>query len=354
MGDVKTILVTGVAGPWGARVARRLLQQPDLHVIGVDTAVPAEPPPLLDFVQADVRNPLLVELLRAERVDAVCHLAFAESRRRSEQLFEVNVMGAMRVFGACAEAGVRKIVHRSSTAVYGALPTNPAFLAEAHPLQGSRSHGAIRYMLEIEEFCDGFRQQQPEIGLTTLRFANILGKTADTPLAKLLGGRSAPILLGFDPMMQLVHETDVVEALVHALLHDVPGTFNVAAEGLMPLTRLLTLTRTLPVPLLHPLAYWGAGTLPGRLNPMRYLPLGIDALRYRCVGDLAQMHAALGFEPRYTAAEAVEEFAGQKRMRGVAPDEDVLAFDEARLRGTLQQRRREKARRGAGREVTNG
>ncbi len=339
----QVILVTGVSDYWGMRVAKRLLAEPAVHVIGVDAKAPQDAPDGLDFVQADIRNPLLADLLRAEQVDAVCHLAFTESRRRNEANFDLNVMGTIQVFGAAAEAGVRKIVHRSSTAVYGATPQNPAFLTEGHPLQGSRQYGYTRYMVEIEEFCDGFRPQQPDMVVTTLRFANIVGPTAVSPLTKLLQGKTAPMLLGFDPMLQIIHEDDVVAALVFAIRHDRPGIFNVAAEGLMPLTRVLALTNTLPLPILHPLAYWGLGNLRGRFSPARLIPLELDYLRYRWVADTRKMRQEFSFTPQYTMEEALQEFAGLKRAGHDRPREDALAFDEDRLRHTLERRKRQKA-----------
>ena len=77
----RTVLVTGVAGYWGTHVAARLASQPQLHVIGLDQTGPQEAIKGLDFIQADVRNPLLAELIRDEKVDALCHLAFTESDR---------------------------------------------------------------------------------------------------------------------------------------------------------------------------------------------------------------------------------------------------------------------------------
>ncbi len=342
----QTILVTGVAGYWGARVAQRLLAESGLHVIGIDATPPQELPEGLDFVQADIRNPLMTELLKAERVDTVCHLAFSDSRRRNEANFDLNVMGAMKVFGAAAQAGVRKIVYRSSTAVYGALPQNPAYLSETHPLHGSKQYGYTRYMVEIEEFCNGFRSQQPDLIITSLRFANIVGETAVTPLTTLLRGKVAPVLLGFDPMMQVIHEDDVIEALLHAIRHDAPGAFNVAAPGLMPLTRILALTGVLPVPVLHPLAYWGVQNVRGRFSPARLLPFDPDYLRYRWVADTRKMETELGFTPQYSMEETLRAFATFKRARHTtADDDDALELDKERLRHTLERRQRQRARR---------
>lgn len=120
MSHSKHVLITGVGGYWGARVAARLVSEPGLHVLGLDSVAPAERIRGLDFIQADVRNPLVVDLLSDEQVDTLCHLAFLENVRPTEASFDLNVMGTMKIFGAAATAGVKKIVFKSSTMVYGA------------------------------------------------------------------------------------------------------------------------------------------------------------------------------------------------------------------------------------------
>lgn len=335
MTDKRVVLVIGVASYWGSRVAARLIEQPDLHVIGLDTDRPKDEIKDVDFIQADIRNPLLVDLLQAEKVDTACHLSFAESTRSSEAAFDLNVIGAMKVLGACAEAGVRKVILKSSTMVYGAHPTNSAFLREDHPLQGNRGYGYVRDLVELEAFCNGFRRQSPQVTLTTLRFAHVVGPKADTPMTRFLREEETPVLLGFDPMMQVIHETDVVNALVRAVLHEAPGVFNVAAETAMPLMRLVGLAGKLPLPILHPLAYLGVSLL----GP-HYAPIELDYLRYPCVGDLHKMRQELEFVPHYTAEETLREFAAQQRIRQYLPESAALAYDEGRLRDTIERRRR--------------
>jgi len=338
--DRKVILVTGVGGYWGWRVAEALCANESDHIIGLDAEAPLEHIKSLDFIQADIRNPLLVELLRFEQVDTVCHLAFQETTRPSEAAFEYNVIGTMKVLDACAEAGVRKIILKSSTAVYGARPGNSAFLTEDHPLMGSRLYGTTRDLVEIEASCSGFRTQEPQTMLTSLRFANIIGPNAATPLTRFLQEPCAPILLGFDPLMQIIHEDDVIDAIVFAVERDFSGVFNLAAEGPLPLSKLIGLAGKICIPVIHWFAYWGSGILGNRAPVTRYLPIEPDYLRYSWVGDLAKMHETMEFVPRYTAEEALRELAGLHRIGRFSLESTSLALDEERLRDTIERRRR--------------
>lgn len=341
MADKKVILITGVAGYWGKRVAAELVSHPDYHVLGLDSEKPEQEIKKLDFIQADIRNPLLLELLKTEKVDTVVHLAQMDPPQPSESSFDYNLMGTMKVFGTCAQAGVKKIILKSTTAVYGAQPNNSAFLTEEHPIKGSQTWGYTRDLIEIESFCNGFRQQAPEIMLTVLRFPGIIGPSADTPLTRFLKEPLAPVLLGFDPMMQIIHEDDVVGALVYTVNNDVPGIFNVAAEGNLPLLRLMSLAGKLPLPVFHLFAYWGRdlSNMSG-VAIANYFPIELDYIRYPWVGDLAKMREEMGFMPHYTSEEALREFAGYQRTSIYKRDTTNMEYDVERLRDTIERRKR--------------
>jgi UDP-glucose 4-epimerase len=343
MTESEVVLVTGVAGHWGTQVAARLAGEGSCRIIGLDMEPPAKEIEGLDFILADVRNPLVVELLRAERVNTVCHLAFVRSTRRSESAFDANVMGTSKLLGACAEAGVRKVVLKSSMVVYGARPTNSAFLAEEHPLRGSRRYGYTRDLTEIEKFCNGFRRREPQMMLTVLRFSSIIGPSANTPMTRFLRSPLAPSLMGFDPMMQVIHEEDVVAALIQAVRKDVTGVFNVAAEEPLPLSRIRGLVGKLPISVFHPFASWGVGLLGSAGHRLEHhLPIEPDYLRYPWVGDLARMHEVLGFEPRYTSGEILREFAAELRLGRYRTGAVSLARDDQQLRDVIERRRRAK------------
>ncbi len=342
MSDERVILVTGVAGYWGNRAAAKLLEQDDAHVIGIDNEPPTNNVDGLDFIQADVRNPLLVELLQEEHVETVLHLQFRETLLPSESSFEQNVMGTAKLLGACGEAGVKHVVLQSSIMVYGARPDNPMFLREDHPLNGTKKYGYIRDWIEMEKYADSFREQNSDAVVTALRFGHIVGPKADTPMTRFLREEEAMTLLGFDPMLQVIHEDDVVAALVHAVNGKYAGTYNVAPEKGMPLWKTLGLASKLPIPVLHPLAYWSVS-----LGGPRLAPLPLDYLRYPCMGDMRKMRDEFGFTPQYTPEETVRTLAAQQRVRKLFGKKSAEALDQDRLRDTIQRRKRARARKAA-------
>ena len=342
MAQPKTVLITGVGGYWGTRLAARLATVPDLHVIGLDKAPPPKGIKGLDFVQTDVRNPLLADFLHEEKVDAVCHLAFVESDRSSESAFDLNVMGTMKVFGACTAAGVRKIVLKSSSAIYGAHPDNPAFLSEERPPAPKSRMGTLRDLAEIEAFCNGFRWQWPDTALTVLRFPGIIGPAANTAMTRFLRSKLTFTLMGFDPLMQIIHEDDVVEALWHSLCHDASGVFNVAAEEVLPLSKLMALGgKFISPPVFHLAAYWGNPLLGSVGVPVkRFWPIELDYLRYPWVGDLGKMREILEFTPAYSATSALREFTARRRLGKYTSDRSGSSQDEELLRDMIERRRR--------------
>jgi UDP-glucose 4-epimerase len=347
MAEERTVLVTGVASLWGTRVAAQLLDRAGLHVIGLDVEQPREEIQGLDYIQADIRNPLLADLLEADHVDTVCHLAFGETARPGPAAYDLNVKGTVHLLEACAEAGVRKVVLKSSMAVYGAHADNPALLTEDHSLRGSRRYGYVRDLVDVEKFCAGFRHRAPSLTLTILRFSSIVGPGADTPMTRFLSASWTPSLLGFDPMMQVIHEDDVVRALVHAIDHDAPGVFNVAAEGAMALNRLRALAGKPRLAVAHPLAYWTTRMLGASgLGLRRYVPVELDYIRYPWVGDLRRMREELGFQPLLGAEETVRDFAARHRGSPYPSEPSWLSRDEERLRGIIDLRRQGRSQQG--------
>jgi UDP-glucose 4-epimerase len=221
----------------------------------------------------------------------------------------VNVLGTRRLLEFAAEYGVKRIVVVSSAYVYGALPDNPSFLDEECPLNVSRTYPEIRDLAEVDHLVMTFLWKHPEIATTLLRPVNTLGPAARTAISRLLRARFVPMILGFDPMMQFIHEEDVAEAVVVALEQGTHGVFNVTGPGAVPLSVAIRETGGTAVPLLETMARvvfeqlfrWG----------LYHTPAGaIDFLKYTCTLDGRRFATASGFAPRHSLRDV---FASVRR-----------------------------------------
>jgi UDP-glucose 4-epimerase len=355
MADQRVILITGVSKYWGRSVARGILETTrsinengngnsrPFHVIGLDIEKPEGELKGLDFILADFRSPAFVDLLKSENVHTVCHLDFRFSHYRSEKSFDYNVLGTMKVVGACFDSGVKKLILKSSTSVYGAYPQNPAFLTEDHDLQGTKNLGYLRDLVETASFCLGYCRQTSEMIINVLRFPSIIGTRSDSILIRYLNQPVAPVLMGFNPMFQIIHEDDVVGSILHAIQNDYRGAFNVAADGVMPLHRLIRLAGRVPVPIIHPIAYFGARFRNASRLPVKTIcPFDWDYLRYTWVADTSRMREIMKFEPLFSAEEAARSFNQQTKIAQYKNDKQLLQHDDQYLRDIIEFRNKQR------------
>jgi hypothetical protein len=141
-------------------------------------------------------------------------------------------------------------------------------------------------------------------------------------------------------MMQLIHEDDAVDALVDAANGDFHGVFNVAAPDLMPLSKIMGLVGKPRLPIFHLIAYWGYGMAGGKgLRLTRHVPIELDYIRYRWVGDLQRMREIMNFQPEYTAEDILREFTEKRHVKGYVPDTITRAYDVDRLREIIDRRK---------------
>jgi UDP-glucose 4-epimerase len=314
------ILVTGLGTFWGSRIAQALEQRPEVElVVGVDTREPRLPLDRTEFVKADASYAILRRMVRATQVDTVLHthLEVDSTRVTSRHLHEVNVIGTLNLLAAAAAEGstVRKIVLKTSTLVYGSNFADPYFFRETTRRTHPPSTPVERSLVEVDAFVRDFVEDHPEIAVTSLRFANVLGDDVTTVFSRMLRMSAVPEVFGYDPRLQFVHEDDVTRALAYATLHDVPGTFNVAGPGTITWSeacRAVARRR-----LAMPPVFTGAAALPLRLLRVVDIPPEVlSLLRYgRGVDTNAFVDA--GFEYDYTTPATVEAFARACRLERV-------------------------------------
>src|SRR5205823_485759 len=138
----QTVLVTGISRYIGSRVAAALAADPSVgRVIGVDTVAPGRADldrlGRTEFVRADIRNPLIAKVIATSSVDTVVHASVTATPHRAggrAPMKEMNVLGTMQLLAACQKSdSVQRLILKSTTAVYGSSPRDPAVFAEDTP-----------------------------------------------------------------------------------------------------------------------------------------------------------------------------------------------------------------------------
>lgn len=316
----RVVAVTGPRSFYGRRALRRLASEPGVaRIVAVDVREPEGAPEKVAFEKLDLARPgadgELAAILASAGADTLLHAAFL-ARPVQNRVFahDLEVIGTLHALNAAAAAGVRKVVVTSTTAVYGPRRDNPNFLGEDAPLHANPRSPFVADKVEAEHAVRAFAESNPACVVSVLRFATPVGPSVRNIATAYLRRRAAPRLLGFDPLIQVIHEDDAEEALALALARDVNGPINVASRAPLPLSTLLKLSGTLAIPLPHPVARFALDALyTAGLAPMSGDLLGF--LRYLCVADTSRADKLLGFKPRYSSRDAVLAMRGEGRRR---------------------------------------
>ncbi|HET9143648.1 NAD-dependent epimerase/dehydratase family protein [Actinophytocola sp.] len=332
------VLVTGVGGYLGGNLAARLAANPDIErVIGVDTAPP--PRDLLrrmgraEFVRADIRNPLIAKVISAGQVDTVVHASTTASPPGPSGrtlIKEMNVIGTMQLLAACQRSRtVRKLVVKSTAAVYGASSRSPAVFAEEDTPRDLPSSGYARDAVEVEGYVRGFARRRPDVLVTTLRLVNLIGPRVDTVLTRYFALPVVPTVLGFDARMQLLHSDDALAVLDRATVNDLPGVFNAGGDGVLMLSQAIRRAGRLALPLLRQSIPTMAGLFRGT-RLVNFSPDQVRYLNYGRVVDTTRLKTVFGFTPQWTTSEAFDDYVHGSGLRPLL-DGDRLAALERRL-----------------------
>ncbi len=307
----RRVLIIGVSSFWGQEVARRLEQDAGIeYVAGIDTKPPTRDLKKTEFLEADIRNPVVSTLIPATEVDTVVHtgLFLEPFSKSSAATHDANVVGSLQLLNACEKAeSVRTLIVKGSAAIYGADSAAPSFCPETASRTGSEGARYQRDLYELESYFETFSRRHPEVTCTLLRFQPAIGPTIDSPAKRFLSLPVVPTPMGFDPRIQFIHQDDGVEAIYRSVKKPTRGPINIAGEGTISLIRLLRLAGKVTVPVPTPLL--GRALRTTRLLGME--ELGSDftrVLRYGRGVDVTRMVDELGFKPRYSTVEAVRDY----------------------------------------------
>ncbi|MDQ2700323.1 MAG: NAD-dependent epimerase/dehydratase family protein [Actinomycetota bacterium] len=320
----RRVLVTGLSTYWGGRLAHALESNPRIEaIIGVDSMEPTRELARTEYVKVGAQHGLIEKIVRAARIDTVVDTRLVVDSARTpsgsvpESIHENNVIGTLNILAACsaADSPVRRLVLKSSAHWYGCAQDDPAFFSESMNRSHRPQTAIERDLIEAEAAVDDFRKRRPEVTVSVLRFTNVLGAEVDTSLVRFFSLPMVPMIAGFDPRYQFVDEVDVVHALEHVTIRDLPGVFNVAGDGVLTLSETISLLGKRPLPVIPP---WGTG-----LATVALRRLGLD-LPEEMLGQLRfgrgldnRQFKSTGFHFRHTSRETVIHLRDRLRLNPV-------------------------------------
>ncbi|OMB94156.1 hypothetical protein A5739_12225 [Mycobacterium colombiense] len=331
----KIVLVTGACRFLGGYLTARLAQNPMIKgVIAVDAIAPSKD--MLrrmgraEFVRADIRNPFIAKVIRNGDVDTVVHAAAASYAPRSggtAALKEINVMGAMQLFAACQKApSVRRVVLKSTSEVYGSSAHDPVMFTEDSTSRRPFRAGFAKDSLDIEAYARGLGRRRPDIAVTILRLANMIGPAMDTTLSRYLAGPLVPTMFGRDARLQLLHEQDALGALERAAMAGKAGTFNIGADGIIMLSQAIRRAGRIPLPV----PGFGVWALDSLRRANRYNEISrdqFDYLSYGRVMDTSRMRSELGYHPKWSTADAFDDYVRGRSLTPIIDPHRVRSWE---------------------------
>ena len=292
------VFVTGSSAHLAQALLPKLCADPDIErVTGIDRLPPRFRHPKFSASQLDIRDPRLAVLLGGHH--ALVHLAFVVLRGRTDEreMFDVNVNGSHKVFHAARAAGVKRLIHLSSAAVYG----SGVHLGEEAPFDPlpqflyARHKAHLEHMMAID-FPESVR----------LRPHVILGPNAQ-PLLKWLLNQPCYIRLPEPyPLLQCVHEDDVAQAVLYALRREVSGAFNLAVDDNFSFREAVRRRHRLNIPL--PMSAARAGlNMAWNMFGWGGEPAWIEGLTRTLLLNCRRAAAELGWRSTYAAAAVLAQ-----------------------------------------------
>jgi UDP-glucose 4-epimerase len=347
----RAVAVVGGSRYLGAHLVGMLLRNDSVErVLAIDSVKPSPQHRRrmrdAEFVRLDPQSPRLQGILREAGIDTVVHAGlhhtdFAPGGRAAVK--EANIMGSMHVIAACGRAAtVKRFVLISSTSVYGSSGVDPAMFTEDMAARRLPSGGIPLDHSSVEGYVRGMSRKRPDIDVTILRIPAILGLPEPTVVGELLLPSVAPVLAGYDPRIQLLHPQDALDALLHAATGAPPGTYNIAADGILTLTQAIRRAGHIPLPVM-PQTFKLAARLLSSQGLRDIGPSQLRYLRYGRTMDTTRMRTEFGFTPRYTTEEALHAYlvdSGAEPLITRASLERKTAKIATRLPGPVARRLR--------------
>jgi UDP-glucose 4-epimerase len=298
------VVIPGVAGLVGRMVARRLLALGHT-VIGIDRRPWPDAPKEIELHTVDIRKRAAEDVFRKHRPEAVVHMAtVSHLAAATEERYRINLGGTRAVFEHCGAHGVEHCIFVGRHTYYGAGPDSPMYHTEDEAPMALSAFPELSDLVAADLYACTELWRLPKLTTTVLRICYTLGPSAHGTLASFLRGARVPMVMGFDPLFQFVHEADMVEAIVATLGTRVRGVFNVAGPQPLPLSVIIRETNRAALPLPEPLL---AAAL-GRFGLPRLSRGALTHIKYPVVIDDAVFRKATGYAHARDEVATLREF----------------------------------------------
>lgn len=301
---MEEILMTGVSGGLANLVAKKLAEA--FTVVGVDARPRRHPDPFPGrFYQVCYQHRKMAEVFRNHNFKVLVHLGrIRNTVGRLKWRFDLNVLGTRNLLDLCLKHSLRQAIVMSTYHVYGAHQHNSMYLSEDSTLRASQIFPQLADAVALDNVASSYLWRYRQIKTLILRPANIVGPDIHNAQCTLLRQQISPYLMGFDPLMQFIHQDDAANALVAAVKQEKYGIYNLAGEGVVPYTQAIRLSGGTPVPVPHFLAYPAVGFM-SRLG-LRFPMHLLDYFKYPTTINDDRFREAFEFQPTIDTVKALK------------------------------------------------
>jgi len=297
-----TVLVTGMAGRLGKRLVRRLHRV--RSVTGLGPRAPRHLPADVEHLSLSPLRSAARPLFRRPDIGAIVHLGVTHNPQADQsKAHSENLLAFQKVIEYAAQFKIPKVVLLSSGNTYGPRADNAQFLTEKAPLLAGGRFTEMQALVQLDMYAQSCFWRHPDLELVVLRPANILGTVRNAP-SNYLRLNVVPTLMGFDPMVQAVHQDDVVSAIELALRPGAKGIFNIAGPKPVHISHAVEILKRKSVTVPYSLARGGLKGL-FRLGVSKFPAPELDFIRYVCMVDDSAARETLGNCPQFGLEETL-------------------------------------------------
>lgn len=304
------ILITGNAGSLGKKLVSYLLKENNYQVIGVDKRSLANIPEGLKHLSLDLRRKSTLDIIYKLKPKSIIHLGVIRNphrhRNKRANVYYFNLESTNQLLHLAERLAIRKFIYLSTANLYGPSSLSSGILTEDSPLHGADKSPEFRDLVSLDMMVQSFFWKLPKTQTIILRPCHIIGNGLNNAPTRYFMMDIIPTILGFDPLLQLIDQDDLILAISKSLQSSIRGIFNLAGPDMAPLSRIIkSLGRaSLPIPqsifkLFMATSFW---------SKRSSFPVAeIDHLKYACLIDTERAEHELKFISKKNISNIIKD-----------------------------------------------